>query len=101
MTSATFDTLGYFEKLKSAGVPEAQAKVQVETMQDVIRSYDEASRKDLATKGDLQDVRNELLGEIQSVRSEIHNTKHEILKWVIGAAVGQAALIIAVMALLR
>ena len=70
-------------------------------MQDVIRSYDEASRKDLTTKGDLQDARNELLGEIQSVRNEIHNMKHEILKWVIGAAVGQAALIIAVMALLR
>jgi hypothetical protein len=65
-------------------LPEAQAKVQVEAMQGVIKGYDEASRKDLATKGDLQD------------------TKHEILKWVIGGvAVGQAALIIAVMALMK
>ena len=28
MTTITFDTLGYFEKLKAAGMPEAQAKVQ-------------------------------------------------------------------------
>jgi len=28
MSSATFDTLGYFEKLKAAGMPEEQAKVE-------------------------------------------------------------------------
>jgi hypothetical protein len=90
MTTTTFDTLGYFEKLKAAGVPEAQAKVQVEVMQDVIKGYDATSRQELATKGDIQDV-----------RTEIQNTKHEILKWVIGVAIGQAALIIAVMALMK
>ena len=51
MTTTTFDTLGYYEKLKAAGMPE-QAKVQVEVMQSVVKSYDEASRKELATKGD-------------------------------------------------
>jgi hypothetical protein len=104
MTTTTFDTLGYFEKLKAAGVPEAQAKVQVEVMQDVIKGYDAASRQELATKGDIQDVRNEIQdvrNEIQDVRNEIQNTKHEILKWVIGVAIGQAALIIAVMALMK
>ncbi len=29
MTTVTFDTLGYFEKLKNAGVPEAQAKCRL------------------------------------------------------------------------
>ena len=85
MTTTTFDTLDYFEKLKAAGVPEAQAKVQVEVMQGVVRQYDEASRKELATKGDIQDVRNELA-----------NTKHEILKWVLGIALAQTAVIVAV-----
>ena len=28
MTTTTFDTLGYYEKLKAAGFTEAQAKVQ-------------------------------------------------------------------------
>lgn len=80
MTTATFDTLGYFEKLKAAGVPEAQAKVQVEVMQSVVRSYDEATRQDLATKGDLSD------------------TKHELLKWMMGMMVAQTALLVAVLA---
>jgi len=34
MSTATFDTLGYFEKLKAAGVPENQAKAQVEVIRD-------------------------------------------------------------------
>ena len=94
MTTATFDTLGYFEKLKGAGVPEEQAKVQVEVMQGVVHSYDEATRKELATKADLQGVRNEL-------KEEIANTKHEILKWMIATMVAQTALIVAVIAFLK
>ena len=90
MTATTFDTLSYFEKLKAAGVPEAQAKVQVEVMQGVVQQYDEASRKELATKGDIQDVRNEL-----------KDTKHEILKWMIATMVAQTALIVAVIAFLK
>lgn len=83
MTTTTFDTLSYFEKLKAAGVPEQQAKVQVEVMQSVIGAYDSASRKNLATKGDLQD------------------TKHEILKWVLGIALAQTTLIVAVIAFMK
>lgn len=90
MPTTTFDTLSYFEKLKAAGVPEAQAKVQVEVMQGVVQQYDEASRKELATKGDIQDVRNEL-----------KDTKHEILKWMIATMVAQTALIVAVIAFLK
>jgi len=85
MTTITFDTLGYFEKLTAAGVSEAQAKVQVEAMQGIVRQYDEASRKDLATKGDIQDVRN-----------EIASSRHEILKWILGITLAQTALILAV-----
>lgn len=78
MATTTFDTLQYFEKLKKAGVPEEQAKVQVEVMQSVVKSHDEASRKDLATKGDVAEA------------------KHEILKWVLSIALAQTAAIIAV-----
>ena len=94
MVTTTFDTLGYFERLKAAGVPEMQAKVQIEAMQDVVKdivkSYDEASRKDLATKGDIQDV-----------RKEIQDVKHEILKWMMGMLVAQSALIVAVVSYLK
>jgi hypothetical protein len=81
MTTTTFDTLGYFEKLKAAGIPEGQAeaitKAQAEAMKDFVAS------RELATKNDLLDL------------------KHEILKWVVGVAIAQSALIVAVMAMLR
>lgn len=46
MTTTTFDTLGYFERLKAAGVPEQQAKVQTEALREIIEDK-------LATKQDL------------------------------------------------
>ena len=104
MTTLTFDTLGYFEKLKAAGVPDAQAKVQVEAMQDIVRAYDESSRKELATKGDIQDVHAEIQivrNDVQRVRSEIQAVKHEILKWMMGMLVAQSALILAVISYLK
>ncbi len=107
MTAVTFDALDYFERLKAAGVPEAQAKVQAETLrrqadaqaaalQKALDKYDEASRKDLATKGDIQDVRTEIQDvrtEIQDVRNEVQDVRLEmksmemrLLKWQIGIA---------------
>lgn len=97
MDGITFDTLAYFEKLKEAGVSEQQARVQVEVMQNVVESYDKASRKDLATKGDIQDVRK----EIQDVRKEIADTKHEILKWMVTAMLAQTALMVGIIAFLK
>ncbi len=86
MTAVTFDALDYFERLKAAGVPEAQAKVQAETLrrqadaqaaalQKALDKYDEASRKDLATKGDIQDV-----------RLEMKSMEMRLLKWQLGIA---------------
>lgn len=70
----TFDTLDYFEKLKNAGFTEEQAKVQVEAMQGVVRSYDEARRKELAAKGDIQDLRLEM----KSMEMRLKECSHEI-----------------------
>ena len=98
-----FDTLAYARKLEEAGFTRRQAEIQAETMreqaeaqnvllQKTLDKYDEASRKDLATKGDIQDVR----GEILRLENKIEANKHEILKWVIGTMVAQTALIVAV-----
>lgn len=96
----TFDTLDYFEKLKNAGFTEEQAKVQVEAMQGVVRSYDEARRKELAAKGDIQDLRLEMKSMEMRLSEKIEANKHEILKWMIGTMVAQTALIVAVIAFL-
>lgn len=87
MTTTTFDTLGYFEKLKAAGVPEAQAKVQTDALREIIEDK-------LATKQDLRELELRLEAKMES-------NKHEILKWVMGTAVAQAALIIAVIAFIK
>lgn len=80
MTAATFDTLGYFEKLKAAGVPEEQAKVQTDALRDLVDSR-------LATREYL-DIR---LAEL----------KHDLLRWMLGIAAGQIALIVALFAFLK
>lgn len=49
MPAITFDTLSYFERLKAAGVPEEQARVQA----DAIRELVETS---LVTKQDLKEL---------------------------------------------
>ncbi len=112
MTTATFDTLSYFEKLKNVGVPEEQAKVQVETMHSLVKSYDEAARKELATKGDVQDLKVVLRSEMQDIRSEmqdirselkndIQESKHEVLKWIMAMFLAQTAMLIAVIAFIK
>ncbi len=94
MTVTAFDALEYFERLKAAGMPEELAKIQAETMrrqadaqsaalQRALDRYDEASRRELATKGDIQDV-----------RLEMKSMEMRLLKWQIGLALA----IIAIMA---
>ena len=49
MSSAAFDTLGYFDKLKSAGFSEQQARVQADALREIIEDK-------LATKQDLREL---------------------------------------------
>lgn len=53
MTTTTFNTYAYFEKLKSGGVPETQAKAQAEAIFELV---DEK----LATKKDLEILAHKL-----------------------------------------
>jgi len=80
MTTTTFDTLGYFEKLKAAGVPENQAKVQADALRMLIDDR-------LVTKDHL-DIR---LAEL----------KNDLLRWMLGIAAGQVAFIVALFALIK
>ncbi|MDE7240268.1 hypothetical protein [Desulfovibrio sp.] len=53
MPAATFDTLSYFERLKSAGVPEAQARIQADALRKLVESS-------LVTKRDLRELEYKL-----------------------------------------
>jgi len=87
MASAiTFDTLAYVKKLKAAGVPEKQAEAQAETFAEIIEDR-------IATKQDLKEL--EL-----ALKQDIAKVKAEIIKWVAGMLVAQAAIVATLVKLL-
>jgi hypothetical protein len=69
MASITFDTLKFVEKLREAGVPEAQAKAEAETL---VTAFSEAMDSQLATKSDTNRLERELL----------------VIKWMVGLVLG-------------
>jgi len=87
MTTTTFDTLGYFEKLKAVGVPEEQAKVQTEALREIIEDR-------LATKQDLRELEARL-------DIKLAELKNDLLRWVLGIAFAQLAIIVALLAFIK
>lgn len=77
MTTLTFDTLKFANRLKSAGVPPQQAEAEAEALAEVMAEAVKAS--DLSTKADL------------------HDLELRITKWVIGLALAQAGLLIGIL----
>ncbi|MDE5831552.1 MAG: hypothetical protein K2H64_00945, partial [Desulfovibrio sp.] len=71
MNMPAFDTLKYFEKLKESGVPENQAKVHVETIQDAIENAGVIWREDLTTKDDLRKLGDNLIAENNEIRDDL------------------------------
>lgn len=66
-----FDTLRYVEKLKSAGVPEAQAKAEAEALATALG---ESASGLLATKDDITNIKVEMA----DMKSEL-----KLMKWMI------------------
>jgi hypothetical protein len=73
MSTAIFDTHAYIKRMKAVGFTEEQAEVQAETVADLINER-------LVTKADL-DLR-------------IAELKTELVKWMLGIAAGQVALLV-------
>lgn len=103
MQAAIFDTLDYFEKLKEAGVPEKQAKVQADAMRcqneaqisaynNLVKELDEKTKHELATKGDVRESELRLQKEIEKVRAEMHKIKYDLLLWQFGIGIALAVI---------
>lgn len=78
MTTLSFDTLKFANRLKSAGVPAAQAEAEAEALAEIMADAVKAS--DFANKADL------------------HEMELRITKWVIGLALAQIGLLIGLLA---
>ena len=76
MTTAIFDALDYFEKLKAADVPDEQARVQANALRDFSALQEVKFRDELATKSDIQDV-----------PLEMKSMELRLLKWLMGIGI--------------
>jgi hypothetical protein len=76
----TFDTYKFVETLTASGIPEAQAKAEMEALNNALNET--IAVRDLATKLDLETV------------------KVELIKWMAGLLFAQGALIVALVKLL-
>jgi hypothetical protein len=86
MTAVTFDTLKFAKKLEAAGLPPAQA----EAIADAFR---EATSEELVTR-DYLDAR------LEGIKGSIEAAKGDIIKWVAGLLIAQAALVATLVKLL-
>ena len=90
MTAATLDTLQISKRLKSAGFNDDQA----ETVTSILSETRESNLANLATKQDLELLRRDLT-------QAIADAKADVFKWLVPLLVGQAALIAALVKLLK
>ncbi len=86
MTTHALDTLGIYERLKSAHLEDSAAKELAEVFKDVTET-------ELVTKVHLDAAKIELKANIESA-------KVETIKWVAGMLVAQAAIVATLVKLL-
>jgi hypothetical protein len=77
VTTVTFDTLKFVEKLKAAGIPEAQAKAMSEAFQEAQGEFD------VATKRDLKELELRIEARFEGVRGEL-----TLIRWMLGLLLG-------------
>ena len=86
MAAITFDTLKFAKRLKAAGFNETQAEALSDAQRESLAEILDTS---LATKSD-----------ITRLEKEIASVKAEIIKWVAGMLVAQAAIVATLVKLL-
>jgi hypothetical protein len=87
MTTITFDTHKFIRKLRLAGFEESQAEA-------VSEAFSEAQgESDLATKRDIEELR-------LNTRLDIETLKADLIKWIAGLLLAQAALVATLVKLL-
>jgi hypothetical protein len=98
MATLAFDTYAFILKLKESGIPEEQARAQVEALSTAFEQFQgETHFTELATKQDIKEL--ELKIEVLRAESkrDMAETKAELIRWIIGAGFLQTALITALL----
>lgn len=88
MSAITFDTLKYAKRLKAAGMEPRLAEEQAEALADAL-----TEQTQLATKTDLVELR-------MATKADLADAKTDLIKWVAGMLVAQAAVVATLVKLL-
>lgn len=84
MNATTFDTHKFVGKLKEAGLNEKQAEAMVDAFRELSDGAELVTKRDLA----LSDA---------ELRKDLAEMKFDLMKWVIGLALGQFAILIGIL----
>ena len=106
-----FDTYQFVKRLTAHGFTEEQAEVlaaeqvnllnsNLATKADIAGVQQEIETLRLATKADIEALRQATKVDIAGVRREIEALKVDLLKWLFGALIAQGGLIVALVKLL-
>jgi len=98
MSSLTFDTYAFIRKLKESGIPEEQARAQVEALSSAFEQFQgETHFADLASKHDIRELELKIELVRAELKRDVAESKAELVRWIIGAGFLQTALITALL----
>ena len=89
MTTVTFDTLKFANRLKEAGVPDKQAEAEARALSEVL----EVNFDQWATKRDLYDLEARLKARLDTMEARMTG-EQTLLKWMMGLLLGGVAALI-------
>lgn len=85
MTTITFDTLKYVDRLKEAGVPAAQAEAEARALAEALSS----GASELATRHDLKELELRIDAKFETLKGELM-----LIKWMLGILLGGIAALV-------
>lgn len=94
MTAAILDTLQIAKKAKEAGFSESQAEFYAENIVDLLDSQ-------IATKADIKGLEQDLKNMGLETSFKLAELKNDIIKWIIGLALSQTALLITLLKMMH
>ncbi|MBF0585113.1 MAG: DUF1640 domain-containing protein [Magnetococcales bacterium] len=90
-----FDTLAFVKKLESAGVPSPQAEAQAEALTGVFQKVEESRMPDLATKGDVLELKRDIAAIDAKMETSEAELKRDMKEMELRMVIKMAGMILA------
>jgi hypothetical protein len=93
MSTITFNTLKFAQRLEKAGATREYAIAEAEALSDVF----ETGTQDLATKADILAVKADIKSLEAKTETRLAEVKLDLIKWIVGLILGQTALLLTIL----